>query len=99
MSGWDNLEGKNTRTGARVVENAKLRHPGHLGLDHVPRLSLVSSGTCPPRCPPRKIAVGLFSRVARGNDQCAETATGRGERRASSHPIQKQNTGARCRVP
>eukprot|EP00966_Prymnesium_polylepis_P189799 4397855-Prymnesium_polylepis.1 len=35
MSGWDNLEGYSTRTGARVVENAKLRHPGHLGLDHV----------------------------------------------------------------
>eukprot|EP00966_Prymnesium_polylepis_P182350 4224586-Prymnesium_polylepis.1 len=32
MSGWGNLEGKNTRT---VVENAKLRHPGHLGRDHV----------------------------------------------------------------
>eukprot|EP00966_Prymnesium_polylepis_P111361 2575639-Prymnesium_polylepis.1 len=27
MSGWDNLEGKNKRTGARVVENAKLRQP------------------------------------------------------------------------
>eukprot|EP00966_Prymnesium_polylepis_P267399 6177471-Prymnesium_polylepis.1 len=27
MSGWDNLERKNTRTGARVVENAKLRGP------------------------------------------------------------------------
>eukprot|EP00966_Prymnesium_polylepis_P006959 160383-Prymnesium_polylepis.1 len=37
MSGWDNVDGKNTRTpGARVVENAKLRHPGHdLGRDHV----------------------------------------------------------------
>eukprot|EP00966_Prymnesium_polylepis_P249792 5774640-Prymnesium_polylepis.1 len=42
MSGWDhlegnNLEGKNTHTGARVVENATLRGPapGHLGLDHV----------------------------------------------------------------
>eukprot|EP00966_Prymnesium_polylepis_P212682 4926076-Prymnesium_polylepis.1 len=35
MSGWDNLEGKNKRTGVRLVENAKLRHPGHLGLDHV----------------------------------------------------------------
>eukprot|EP00966_Prymnesium_polylepis_P053311 1233067-Prymnesium_polylepis.1 len=27
MSGWDNLEGKNKRTGAQVVENAKLRQP------------------------------------------------------------------------
>ena len=27
ISGWDNLEGKNKRTGARVVENAKLRQP------------------------------------------------------------------------
>eukprot|EP00966_Prymnesium_polylepis_P260234 6011395-Prymnesium_polylepis.1 len=31
----DNLEGINKRKGARVVETAKLRHPGHLGLDHV----------------------------------------------------------------
>eukprot|EP00966_Prymnesium_polylepis_P123137 2846833-Prymnesium_polylepis.1 len=28
MSGWDNLEGKNKRTGARMVENAKLQQPG-----------------------------------------------------------------------
>eukprot|EP00966_Prymnesium_polylepis_P302331 6984966-Prymnesium_polylepis.1 len=28
MSGWDNLEGKNKRTGARVVDNAKLQQPG-----------------------------------------------------------------------
>eukprot|EP00966_Prymnesium_polylepis_P057454 1330507-Prymnesium_polylepis.1 len=41
MSGWDNLEGKNARTGARVVENAKLRHPGHLGI---------------PRAGPRRVA-------------------------------------------
>eukprot|EP00966_Prymnesium_polylepis_P167907 3881816-Prymnesium_polylepis.1 len=27
MSGWDVLEGKNTRIGARVIENAKLRQP------------------------------------------------------------------------
>ena len=27
MSGWDSLEGNNKRTGARVVENAKLRQP------------------------------------------------------------------------
>eukprot|EP00966_Prymnesium_polylepis_P050512 1169346-Prymnesium_polylepis.1 len=27
MSGWDFLEGKNKRIGARVMENAKLRQP------------------------------------------------------------------------
>eukprot|EP00966_Prymnesium_polylepis_P286580 6619848-Prymnesium_polylepis.1 len=47
MSGWDNLEGKNTRTGARVVENAKLRHPGHLELDHVVVVSSSLFGTFP----------------------------------------------------
>eukprot|EP00966_Prymnesium_polylepis_P068781 1597502-Prymnesium_polylepis.1 len=31
MSGWDFLEGKNKRTGARVIENAELR-----GLRHLP---------------------------------------------------------------
>eukprot|EP00966_Prymnesium_polylepis_P243267 5625739-Prymnesium_polylepis.1 len=27
MSGWDFLEGRNKRIGARVIENAKLRQP------------------------------------------------------------------------
>eukprot|EP00966_Prymnesium_polylepis_P173754 4018897-Prymnesium_polylepis.1 len=45
MSGWDNLEGNNKRTGERVAENAKLRHPGHLGRDHV------GSGLWPIPCP------------------------------------------------
>eukprot|EP00966_Prymnesium_polylepis_P144439 3335527-Prymnesium_polylepis.1 len=40
MSGWDNLEGKNTVYAyrcARGRKHAKLRGPapGHLGLDHV----------------------------------------------------------------
>eukprot|EP00966_Prymnesium_polylepis_P048177 1115573-Prymnesium_polylepis.1 len=35
MSGWDTLEGNNKRISARVIEIAKLRGPGHLGLDHV----------------------------------------------------------------
>eukprot|EP00966_Prymnesium_polylepis_P334690 7390065-Prymnesium_polylepis.1 len=35
MSGWDFLESNNKRIGARVIENAKLRGPGHLGLDSV----------------------------------------------------------------
>eukprot|EP00966_Prymnesium_polylepis_P237281 5487768-Prymnesium_polylepis.1 len=45
MSGWDNLEGKNKRTGARLVENAKLRQPvPHLGLDHVFRSATPECG-------------------------------------------------------
>eukprot|EP00966_Prymnesium_polylepis_P152606 3524808-Prymnesium_polylepis.1 len=36
MSGWDFLEGNNKRIGARVIENAKLRHNvRRLGLDRV----------------------------------------------------------------
>eukprot|EP00966_Prymnesium_polylepis_P244226 5647985-Prymnesium_polylepis.1 len=55
MSGWDNLEGKNTRTGARVVDNAKLRHLGHLGLDHVgcKRRALMQTAGRPGRHAPR----------------------------------------------
>ena len=33
MSGWDFLEGKNKRIGARVIENAELRGLRHLGLE------------------------------------------------------------------
>eukprot|EP00966_Prymnesium_polylepis_P136140 3145875-Prymnesium_polylepis.1 len=59
MSGWDNLEGTNKRTSACVVENAKLRHPGHLGLDHVARRPRGTAFSTPTRFPSRDTRVML----------------------------------------